>query len=142
MTTREVIDAYYRFVNAGDWDSWLTLFADDVSGDEQLAGHFEGIGVLRGARDAISQGYRVFRMHPQHVVVEGAMACVVWRCEAANRNGVPIAYPGDPSRPVLGANFFRLRGDRIAYMRTMHDSLPFRPFSHPDEFPSAPGANR
>ena len=71
MTTREVIEAYYRLVNAGDWDAWLRLFADDVSGDEQLAGHFEGVGVLRGARDAISQGYRVFRMHPLESKLHG-----------------------------------------------------------------------
>jgi hypothetical protein len=134
MTTREVIDAYYERVNAGDWDAWLQLFTDDVSGDEQLAGHFEGIAVLRGARDAISQGYRVFKMHPKHIVVDGAQACVVWQCEAANRNGVPIAYPDNPDRPVIGANFFRCEGDKIAYMRTMHDSLPFRPFTYPEEF--------
>jgi hypothetical protein len=51
----------------------------------------EGIAVLRGARDAISRGYRVFKMHPRQVVGDGQEACVIWRCEAANRNGVPIA---------------------------------------------------
>jgi hypothetical protein len=137
MSTRDVIDAYYRSVNSGAWDDWLTLFKDDVTGDEQLAGHFEGIEVLRGAVSAISQGYRRFQMHPQHIVVDGSQACVIWRCEASNRHGVPIDYPADSARLVIGANFFRLEGDKIAYMRTIHDSLPFRPFTHPDEFSSA-----
>lgn len=128
MTTREVIDRYYDCVNRGDWQQWLTLFSDGVVGDEQLAGHFEGIGVLRGAVDAISSGYRVFRMHPQRVVIDGGTAAVVWRCEAQNSHGVPIAYPNDPERPVIGANYFELQGDKITYMRTMHDSLPFAPF--------------
>ena len=46
MTTRAVIDKYYDTAKRGAWDEWLTLFADDVTGDEQLAGHFEGIEVL------------------------------------------------------------------------------------------------
>ena len=55
MTVRDVIDRYYDCVNRGDWEQWLTLFSDDVVGDEQLAGHFDGIGVLRGAIDGIAQ---------------------------------------------------------------------------------------
>ena len=56
-TTREIIEKYYETVNAGNWDAWLTLFSDDVVGDEQLAGHFAGIDVLKGAVGAISRGY-------------------------------------------------------------------------------------
>jgi ketosteroid isomerase-like protein len=139
MTMREVIDKYYSAVNAGQWDVWLELFTENVIGDEQLAGHFEGIAVLRGARDGITAGYRKFAMHPQHLVVDGDTACVIWRCDATNRDGVPIAYPNDSTRPVIGANFFRLEGGKIAYMRTIHDSLPFRPFTNPEEFHAAPG---
>ena len=62
MTTREVIDKYYETAGHGAWDEWLTLFADDVAGDEQLAGHFEGIDVLRGAIGAISYGYSRFQI--------------------------------------------------------------------------------
>ena len=128
MTVHDVIETYYGCVNTGNWDRWLTLFHDDVEGDEQLAGHFNGINVLRGARDGITSGYSVFRMHPQRIVIDGDAACVVWRCEAANRAGIPIAYPDDPQRPVIGVNHFDLRDGRIAYMRTVHDSLPFAPF--------------
>ena len=49
MTTRETIETYYASVNRGDWDTWLTLFTDGVVIDEQLAGHVEGLDILRGA---------------------------------------------------------------------------------------------
>ena len=129
MTTKQVIDKYYEYVNSDNWDSWLTLFTETVEGDEQLAGHFKGIDVLKGAVKVLSSGYRPFRMRPQHVIIEGEDACVIWRCESKNANGVPIAYPTDPDRPVIGANHFQIRDGKIAYMRTVHDSLPFRPFS-------------
>jgi ketosteroid isomerase-like protein len=129
MTTREIIDRYYDCVNRGDWEQWLTLFSDDVVGDEQLAGHFAGIGVLQGAVGAIRDGYSKFNMYPQRIVVEGDAACVIWRCDAANATGVPIAYPDNADRQVIGANFFQVQNGRIVYMRTLHDSVPFQPFT-------------
>ena len=120
MDTREVIDRYYETVNAGDWDTWLTLFADDVVVDEQLAGHLEGVGVLRGAVGAMKKGYSKFLMLPEHVVIEAEQAAVIWHCEAANATGVPI--------DVRGANYFRVEEGKIVYMANFHDSRPFDPF--------------
>jgi len=60
--------------------------------------------------------------------VDGDAACVVWRCDAANAAGVPIAYPDNSGRQVIGANFFQVQNGKIVYMRTIHDSLPFQPF--------------
>ena len=128
MDVRQVIERYYDCLNRADWQQWLTLFSDDVVGDEQLAGHFAGIEVLRGAIGAISTGYSRFNMYPQRIVVEGDAACVVWRCDAANAAGVPIAYPDASGRQVIGANFFQVQNGKIVYMRTIHDSLPFQPF--------------
>jgi ketosteroid isomerase-like protein len=127
MATRDVIEKYYDCVNRGAWDEWLTLFSDDVVGDEQLAGHFAGIDVLRGAVTVIRNGYRIFHMYPQQMIIDGDAACVVWHCDAANASGVPIAY-ADSNRQVIGANYFQLQNGKIVYMRTIHDSLPFRPF--------------
>ena len=139
MTTKEVIDKYYETSRRGAWDEWLTLFADDVSGDEQLAGHFEGIEVLRGAASGISYGYSKFLMTPKHTVIQGEEAVVIWRCDAANRAGTPIAYNYLPEREVIGANYFRLENGKIKDMRTIHDETAFAPFSHPTN-PEAPPA--
>lgn len=138
-STRDVIDRYYETAGRGAWNEWLTLFADDVIGDEQLAGHFEGIEVLRGAIGAISYGYSRFQMIPREVVVDGDRAVVIWRCDAANRAGTPIAYNYLPDREVIGANYFRLESGKIKYMRTIHDETAFAPFNHPTNPKAPPG---
>jgi len=120
VTTREIIDTYYESVNAGDWDTWLTLFADDIVMDEQLAGHVEGIGILRGAISGLKRGYSKFQNVPRHYVIDGNQACVVSRIEAANAAGVPIA--------ANVANYFEIKDGKIAYMANFHDSVPFGPF--------------
>jgi ketosteroid isomerase-like protein len=121
MSTKDVIDRYYEYVNAGDWQSWLTLFADDIVIDEQLAGHAEGIDVLRGAVGGMEKGYSKFLMHPEHTIIDGGQAAVMWHCEAANAAGVPI--------DAHGANYFEVKNDKITYMRNFHDSVPFKPFT-------------
>jgi ketosteroid isomerase-like protein len=125
---RKSLERYYELVNQGDWAAWLELFDDNVSGDEQIAGNFEGIEVLRGAGEAINKGYKPFHMRPLNIVIAGDEACVIWQCESKNANGVCIAYPGDPERPVIGANYFRFKKGKIVYMRTIHDVIPFQPF--------------
>jgi ketosteroid isomerase-like protein len=121
VKTREVIDKYYESANAGDWDTWLTLFKDDVVIDEQLAGHVEGIEVLRGAIDVMERGYSRFQNVPRHIVVDGDEAAVVSHISAANASGEPIE--------AEVANYFRLEDGKIAYMANFHDSVPFEPFT-------------
>jgi ketosteroid isomerase-like protein len=120
MDTKQIIDAYYAAVNAGDWDTWLTLFDADVKIDEQLAGHVEGVSVLQGAVGMMKRGYSKFTNVPVHIVVSGDEACVVSHISAANAAGVPIE--------ANVANYFKLSGGKIVYMANFHDSVPFRPF--------------
>lgn len=120
METREVISEYYKAVNAGDWDTWLTLFDDNMVMDEQLAGHIEGIDPLRDAIGGIKKGYSKFLMHPLHIVIEGDQACVIWHCTAANASGVPIE--------ARGANYFQVNHGKITYLADFHDTVPFAPF--------------
>ena len=120
MDTRQIIDRYYQTVNAGDWESWLTLFQENVVIDEQLAGHVEGIGILRGAIGGMKKGYSKFQNVPKHVVVNGDEACVVSHISAANAKGEPIE--------ANVANYFRIKDGKIAYMANFHDSRPFDPF--------------
>lgn len=133
MTTRETIETYYASVNRGDWDTWLTLFKDDVKIDEQLAGHVEGIEILRGAIDVMKTGYSRFQNVPKHIVVDGEEAAVVSHISAANAAGVPIE--------AEVANYFRLEDGKIAYMANFHDSRPFDPFVN-QSAPNGDGAAR
>ncbi len=122
MDTRQIIEKYYAAVNAGDWDTWLTLFQEDVVIDEQLAGHVEGAAILRGAVGAMKKGYSKFQNVPKHIVVEGNNACVVSHISAANAAGEPIE--------AEVANYFELKDGKIAYMANFHDSVPFKPFTN------------
>jgi ketosteroid isomerase-like protein len=121
LDTRALVNKYFESVNAGDWETWLSLFDDNVVMDEQLAGHVEGIDVLRGAVGALKKGYSRFKNYPIEVVVEGEKAMVVWRIEAANAKGVPIN--------AKGVNFFRFSDGKITYMANFHDTVPFKPFT-------------
>lgn len=120
VETKTVVDRYYEAVNKGDWDTWLTLFTDDIVMDEQLAGHLEGIATLRGAVGGLKKGYSRFQNTPVHTVVAGDEACVVSHISAANASGVPIE--------ANVANYFRLKDGKIAYMANFHDTVPFAPF--------------
>ena len=124
MTTKNVIDKYYDYVNAGDWNNWLTLFDDKIIIDEQLAGHLEGIKTLGSAVGGLKKGYSKFLMHPQETVINGNQACVIWNFEGANASGVTIE--------AKGVNFFRVENDKITYMSNFHDTRPFDPFVSQD----------
>lgn len=119
-TTSTVINTYYNSVNQGDWDTWLSLFADDIVVDEQLAGHIEGIGIMRGAVGGLKKGYSKFQNTPVHTVIDGDQACVVSHISAANASGVSIE--------ANVANYFRLEQGKIKYMANFHDTVPFGPF--------------
>jgi ketosteroid isomerase-like protein len=107
-------------VNAGDWDTWLTLFDDNVVIDEQLAGHCEGIGVLRGAIGVMKKGYSRFQNVPKHIVINGNEASVVTHISAANAAGEPIE--------ANVSNYYQIKDGKIVYMANFHDTRPFDPF--------------
>jgi ketosteroid isomerase-like protein len=120
MDTKEIIDTYFKSVNAGDWDTWLTLFDDNVVIDEQLAGHCEGIGVLRGAIGVMKKGYSRFQNVPKHIVINGNEASVVTHISAANAAGEPIE--------ANVSNYYQIKDGKIVYMANFHDTRPFDPF--------------
>lgn len=121
---REVLGKYYEYGNAGDWENWLTLMDSNVVVDEQLAGHAEGAATLAGIGDAIKRGYSKFHMTPLHIIASGQQAAVIWHTESANAAGVPIE--------ATGANYFEFDNGKITYMRTIHDSVPFKPYTDQD----------
>lgn len=121
MDTREVVEKYFEYVNEGNWDAWLTLFDERVVMDEQLAGHIEGVEILRGAVGGLKRGYSRFQNNPIRAMVDGENAMVMWEINAANATGVPIK--------AKGVNYFIVENGKITYMANFHDSVPFKPFT-------------
>jgi ketosteroid isomerase-like protein len=116
----KIINKYYEVVNRGDWDTWLTLFDDNVVVDEQLAGHLEGVGILRNSVGGMEKGYSRFQNKAEHIIIHGDEACVISHISAANASGVPIE--------ANVANYFRIEKGKIKYMANFHDTVPFAPF--------------
>ena len=115
----EVIDLYYKYANAGDWDAWCDLFADDMVMDEQLAGHIEGLDTLRPMMGGMDSMYSKFENVPKHIITSGDEGAVVSHISAASPSGEMI------EADVM--NYFRFKNGKIVYMSNHHDSAPFAP---------------
>ena len=101
MDTREVIETYYKAATAGDWETWLDLFQEDVVIDEQLAGHVEGLDILRGAIGGDGEGLLdASRTCPRRSSSQGDNAAVVSHISAANAAGRVDRGRGDELLPV------------------------------------------
>ncbi|WP_323187810.1 nuclear transport factor 2 family protein [Streptomyces sp. NBC_01264] len=118
MDARQILQKYYEYANAGDWDSWCDLFAEDQVMDEQLAGHIEGLETLRSMMKGMGAMYRVFRNEPVHFLVDGEKAAAVSHLTAVTPTGAEI------EAEVM--NFFRIVDGKIAYMANYHDTVPFQ----------------
>lgn len=122
MNNRDIIEAYYRHANAGDWMAWCDLFADDQVMDEQLAGHIEGLSTLREMMKGMGDNYKVFQNVPRHILVDGDQGAVVSHISAR-----AMKYPDEPIEAEV-MNYFRFKDGKIVYMANFHDSKPFEPF--------------
>ncbi|MEW5871012.1 MAG: nuclear transport factor 2 family protein [Chloroflexota bacterium] len=122
MDNHEIIRKYYEYANAGKWDAWCDLFADDMVMDEQLAGRIETLATLRPMMAGMGQAYAKFRNELREMVVEGDSGAVVSHISAR-----AARYPDEPIEAEV-MNFFRFKDGKIAYMRNVHDSKPFAPF--------------
>ncbi len=119
MKNQEIIDKYYEYANAGDWDAWCDLFAENQLMDEQLAGRIEGLSALRNIMSGMDQTYSRFQNIPQNVIVSDDEGAVVSHISAANLSGENI------EANVM--NYFRFKNGKISYMANFHDSKPFEP---------------
>ncbi|WP_343234516.1 MULTISPECIES: nuclear transport factor 2 family protein [unclassified Streptomyces] len=118
MDARQILQKYYEYANAGDWDAWCDLFSEDQVMDEQLAGHIEGLETLRSMMKGMGTMYRVFRNEPVHFLVDGEKAAAVSHLTAVTPAGENI------EAEVM--NFFRIVDGKIAYMANHHDTVPFQ----------------
>lgn len=119
MKNREIIDKYYEYANAGNWDAWCDLFAEAQVMDEQIAGHIEGLSALRNIMAGMDKTYSKFQNVPKHIIVSGDEGAVVSHISAANIAGETI------EANVM--NYFRFQNGKISYMANFHDTKPFAP---------------
>jgi ketosteroid isomerase-like protein len=122
MTPREIIEAYYKHANAGEWMAWCDLFADDQEMDEQLAGHISGLPTLRDMMKGMGAAYAKFQNVPKQILVDGDHGAVVSHISAR-----AAKYPDEPIEADV-MNYFRFKDGKIVYMANFHDSKPFAPF--------------
>lgn len=116
MDTRTVVETYFEYVNAGRWDDYLTLFADDIVMDEQLLGRVEGKEELAKGIEGL-RGNPDFRNYPKEIVVEGDRAMAMWNIQSPMPNGKKL--------DLKGVNFFKVADGKIAYFANFHDTAPF-----------------
>lgn len=122
MSNREILEKYYEYANAGNWDAWCDLFTDDQEMDEQLAGHISGLTTLRGMMAGMGQAYAKFQNVPKTIFVSGDEGAAVSHISA-----LAAKYPDEPIEAEV-MNYFKFRDGKIAYMANFHDSKPFAPF--------------
>lgn len=119
MDAREVAERYFTTVNAGDWEGWLALFADDAVLTEPI-GSINGIGELRNGVGALQKGYRSFQNQLKELIVEGERAVALTHISAVTRSGVPVELDV--------ANVYRIRGGKIVEQRNYLDPALLQPF--------------
>ncbi|NCR74321.1 MAG: hypothetical protein GPI92_01445 [Microcystis aeruginosa K13-06] len=117
IKTRELIKQYFECINTQDWDTWVSLFDDNVVMDEALSGHMEGRQAMKDSAKGIQEQFSKFENHIQEIVVEDERGMVVCRIEAVTVGGAVIES--------VGANFYRIANGKITYMASFHDRTPF-----------------
>jgi ketosteroid isomerase-like protein len=118
MDTREVITKYFKYVNAGEWDKYLDLYADNVIMDEQLMGHMEGKQAVAEGIENLKNAPK-FENHLLDMVVEGDRAMARWHISTVPAPGINIE--------VDGVNYFEIKGGKIVHFANYHDTAPFAP---------------
>lgn len=121
-TVQELAEAYFEHANAGEWDAWCDLFADDMVYDEQLAGRIEGLDKLRPMMQGFPEAYKEFINTPQHFVIGPNSATVLSHISAR-----AMQYPDEPIE-ADAALYIEVDQGKIKYAKNLHDSKPFTPF--------------
>ena len=122
MDNHTIIRKYFEYANAGKWEDWCNLFADDMIMDEQLAGHIEGLANLRPMMSGMGKAYAHFQNNLREAVVEGDQGMILSHISAR-----AAKYPDEPIECDV-MNYYRFKDGKIIYMQNVHDSKPFEPF--------------
>ncbi|WP_157315346.1 nuclear transport factor 2 family protein [Chitinibacter sp. GC72] len=119
LTTAEVVERYFSAVNAGDWNEWLTLFADDVVLIEPI-GTIEGLENLRNGVGVLTKVYSSFQNNLLSYFVNGEHAAAQTHISAVTASGGKIE--------VDVCNTYTIRNGKISHQKNYLDSKELQPF--------------
>lgn len=122
MTNLEIIEKYFEYASAGNWDAWCDLFSEDMVYQEQLAGRIEGRETMRPMMAGFPQAYKVFRNVARSMFVSGDEGAAVSHISAQ-----AMKYPNEPIE-AEAMLYLRFKDGKIVYAQNFHDSKPFAPF--------------
>ncbi|MFN8452137.1 MAG: nuclear transport factor 2 family protein [Anaerolineae bacterium] len=122
MTSKEIIEKYFEYANAGKWDAWCDLFSADMVYVEQLAGRIEGRETIRPMMAGFPQAYKSFINIPRHFIVEGNQAVAISHISAQ-----AMKYP-DEQIEAEATLYLEISDGLIVFAQNFHDSKPFAPF--------------
>jgi ketosteroid isomerase-like protein len=122
MTSKEIIEKYFEYANAGKWDAWCDLFSADAVYEEQLAGRIVGRETLRPMMAGFPQAYKRFYNIPRHFVVQDNQAMAISHISAQ-----AMKYP-DEAIEAEATLYLEIQDGAIVFAQNFHDSKPFAPF--------------
>ncbi len=118
-TTEEVVLTYFESVNAGDWQTWLSLFADDATLEEPM-GRIEGIEALTDGTKVLDKVYSRFQNNLLSFFVNGEQACAQTHISAVTASGNAVE--------VDVCNVYLIREGKIQQQKNYLDSKALQPF--------------
>ncbi|MBU0970372.1 MAG: nuclear transport factor 2 family protein [Proteobacteria bacterium] len=117
--TREVVETYFKTVNAGDWDGWLALFDKEIVFTEPM-GTVHGLDGMGQAVKGLKAGYKTFQNQLLKIFVDGNSAVACTQIRAVTMGGVPIN--------VKSANLYWVKNNRIVNQENLFDAQQLKPF--------------
>ncbi len=118
-TTRDVVLTYFESVNAGDWQTWLSLFADDATLEEPM-GKIEGIAALTDGTKVLAKVYSSFENKLLSFFVDGDQACAQTHISAVTASGEAVE--------VDVCNVYLVQNGKIQQQKNYLDSVKLQPF--------------
>ena len=118
-TPEEVVLAYFESVNCGDWDTWLSLFADDATLEEPI-GKLEGIQALTDGTHVLSRVYTRFENRLLSFFVSGEHVCAQTHISALTASGESVE--------VDVCNIYLIQQGKIQSQVNYLDSVHLQPF--------------
>ncbi len=118
-TNSEIVCAYFESVNAGNWQAWLSLFADDAVLEEPI-GSINGIQALTEGTHVLDKAYSKFENKLLSFFIDGDNACAQTHISAITMSGGVIE--------VDVCNVYLFKSGKIQRQKNYLDAQKLQPF--------------